>query len=220
MSQNGGAPSHSHSHHHARGELDGVVSSSAARTLRIACIACAVLLVIGVAVLWPGSRSTGADPLGLAADPIDAHVLHVEELPCEANPDETCANVFFELTGGDRDGELASMENGTVSTIDAGDDIQLVEVDVGDGTVVYSFYDYQRSTTMLVLVALFALAVLGLGRWRGLGALAGLLASFGVIIWFALPSIIDGNNAVAVALVTSGVVAMLALYLAHGTGPS
>ncbi|MFV0306407.1 MAG: YibE/F family protein, partial [Desertimonas sp.] len=40
------------------------------------------------------------------------------------------------------------------------------------------------------------------------------------IIWFALPSIIDGNNAVAVALVTSGVVAMLALYLAHGTGPS
>lgn len=209
-----------HSHHHAHAALDGVVPSSAARILRIACIACAVLLAIGVIVLWPGSNPSGADPLGLAADPVDAKVLYVENLPCEANPDETCANVFFEITSGERDGELGSMENGTVSTIDGGDDIQLVAVDLGDGTVSYSFYDYQRSTPMLVLVALFAAAVLALGRWRGLGALAGLLASFGVIIWFALPSIIDGNNAVVVALVTAGVVAMLALYLAHGTGPS
>ena len=41
-----------------------------------------------------------------------------------------------------------------------------------------------------------------------------------MIVWFALPSLVDGNNAVAVALVTAGAVAVLALYLAHGPGPA
>jgi len=41
-----------------------------------------------------------------------------------------------------------------------------------------------------------------------------------IIVWFALPSLVDGNNAIAVAMVTAGAVAIVALYLAHGFGPA
>lgn len=82
------------------------------------------------------------------------------------------------------------------------------------------FYEFQRSTPLLVLTALFAIAIMALARWRGLGALAGLAASLFVIVWFALPSLVDGNSAVAVALVTAGAVAIIALYLAHGPSPA
>jgi uncharacterized membrane protein len=55
-----------------------------------------------------------------------------------------------------------------------------------------------------------------LGRWRGLGALAGLAASLLVIVKFLLPSILDGNSPVMVAVVASSLIAFIALYLAHG----
>ncbi|HEX6657740.1 MAG TPA: YibE/F family protein, partial [Ilumatobacter sp.] len=84
----------------------------------------------------------------------------------------------------------------------------------------YSFYDFERSTPLIVLVVLFVGAVIALGRWRGVGALAGLAVSLAIIVWFALPSLVDGNNAVSVALVTAGAVAIVALYLAHGVGPA
>ena len=46
------------------------------------------------------------------------------------------------------------------------------------------------------------------------------MISLVVIVGFALPSLVDGNNAIAVAMVTAGAVAIVALYLAHGVGPA
>jgi uncharacterized membrane protein len=63
---------------------------------------------------------------------------------------------------------------------------------------------------------LFGVAVVALGRFRGLAALAGLAVSIGVLIAFVLPAILDGRNPLAVAIVGSAAIAFLALYLAHG----
>jgi uncharacterized membrane protein len=211
---------HAHSHHHSPSDTDGFATRDVARLLRAVTIACAILIGIGAIVLWPSREGTELDPLGLSADPIAAHVTGVEELPCTADDTLQCAVVTFELREGDSDGTVASMEMGTDNPIRAGDDIQVTAVELGDGTTAYSFYEFERSTPLLVLVVLFVAAVVALGRWRGVGAIAGLGASLFVLAWFTLPSLVDGNNAVAVALVTAGIVAILALYLAHGAGPA
>ncbi len=80
----------------------------------------------------------------------------------------------------------------------------------------FSFQDYRRGWPMIILVALFVGAVLALGRWRGIGAIAGLGFSLIVITGFTLPAILDGTYAVAVALVTASLIAFAALFLAHG----
>jgi hypothetical protein len=82
--------------------------------------------------------------------------------------------------------------------------------------VVYSFLDFDRDGSMLWLLALFVVAVLVLGRWRGLGALAGLAFSLIVIVMFTMPAILEGSNAVWVALTTASMIAFAALFLAHG----
>ena len=87
---------------------------------------------------------------------------------------------------------------------------------LADGSVSFSFYDYQRATQMWVLVIAFVAAVLVLGRWRGLGAIAGLAASLWIIVKFLLPSILDGHSPVMVAIIASSLIAFIALYLAHG----
>jgi uncharacterized membrane protein len=67
-----------------------------------------------------------------------------------------------------------------------------------------------------VLVALFVGVVALVGRWRGVRALAGLAVSLAVVALFVLPSLLRANNAVAVAIVATVLVAFAALYLAHG----
>ena len=200
--------------------MTGFVAGDIARLLRWITVGCGVLVVIGAIVLWPRGDAGGADPLLLAADPIDAHVTRVEDLPCVNVPAQQCTVVSFELRSGERRGTGGSFETSLDSPIRVGDDIQVTAVDRSDGGTTYSFYEFQRRTPLLVLVGLFAAAVIALGRWRGVGALAGLVISLAVIVWFALPSLVDGNNAIAVAMVTAGAVAIVALYLAHGIGPA
>ena len=69
---------------------------------------------------------------------------------------------------------------------------------------------------MLLLLLLFVVAVILLGRGRGLGALGGLAASLLVLVVFMLPSLLDGNSPLPVALVGASMIAFIALYLAHG----
>ncbi|CAN5763433.1 MAG: YibE/F family protein [Ilumatobacteraceae bacterium] len=207
-----------HAHNHELAPAEEFAGRDTARLLRLVTIGCAIVVILSAALLWPSGRRT-TDPLGLQADPIAAHVTAVEELPCAFNAQELCAVVSIELTGGGQAGSTASFEQSLTTTIRAGDDITVTAAELGDddGTA-YSFFDFERSTPLIVLMLLFVGAVVALGRWRGVGALAGLAVSLIVIIWFALPSLADGNNAVAVALVTASAVAMVALYLAHGVG--
>lgn len=207
---------HSHSHHAAD---SFVAAPTIERTLRIVVIVCGVLTLIGLVLLWPSSDRTASDPAILDADPIDARVQSVITQPCTYDPTTECALSVISITAGQTAGEVFELEEpaGAVGKrLTAGDDVFVVANEAVDGRIFYSFYEYQRSTPMLLLVMLFAVAIVLLGRWRGVGALAGLLASLLVIVVFLLPSLLDGNNAVAVALVAASVIAFIALYLAHG----
>jgi uncharacterized membrane protein len=80
----------------------------------------------------------------------------------------------------------------------------------------YAFADVERTQPLLWLGAIFAIAVLVLGRWTGLRALFGLGLSLLVVIGFVLPALLAGSNALLVALVGSAAVMFAVLYLAHG----
>src|SRR3546814_7378920 len=69
---------------------------------------------------------------------------------------------------------------------------------------------------MLLLVAIFVVAVLALGRFQGLRALIGLAVTGVVMVAFLFPSILDGNDPTAVALIAAVVIGVVALYLTHG----
>ncbi len=69
---------------------------------------------------------------------------------------------------------------------------------------------------MFWVAALFALAVVALGRWRGVAALGGLVVSLALILLFVVPAILDGRSPVWVAVVGASAIAIVALYLAHG----
>jgi len=180
--------------------------------------ACALVVVIGLIVLWPGGGSEGSDPLGLAGDPVKASVGSVEEVPCSFDPLLACKRIGLVVSEGEFNGERFELEWPIDSTISSGDGVLVDLVETSDGTRQAVFYDFQRGTPMLLLLILFVAAIVVLGRWRGVGAIAGLAMSFVVIVMFALPALLGGANSIAVALVTAGAIAFVALFLAHGRG--
>lgn len=80
----------------------------------------------------------------------------------------------------------------------------------------YSVVDVARGVPMVVLAGVFALAVVVVGRIRGVLALVGLVVSFGVLTLFILPAILQGSNPLLVAVVGGSAIMLATLYLCHG----
>ena len=194
------------------------------RTLWIAVGCCALITLVGLIVLWPtGDVPTSLDASSLNSKRIEAVVAATESAPCSYDPIAECAEVTIQITSGPNKGAESSWEQGPDSgtpTVHADDDIFVYQTTRADGTSSYEFADFERSTPLLFLGLIFVAAVLLLARWKGLGAIGGLAASLLVLVVFMLPAILRGENAVAVALVGSSVIAFIALYLAHGINVS
>lgn len=180
---------------------------------------CGAATLIAMLVMWPGDGSGAVeDPLVLDSDPISARVVVADDVECSFDPTAQCRFVAFDMDDGPYAGDIGAMEMASGVSISVGDGILVTAFEIDGGEPVFSFYDYDRDGTMLWLFLLFVAAVLLLGRWRGLGSLAGLAFSLLVLVTFTLPSVLDGSNAVTIALVTASAIAFAALFLAHGFG--
>ncbi len=93
-----------------------------------------------------------------------------------------------------------------------GDHVVVLEDD--SGSLIFS--DFVRGSPMLWLFVIYVLLVLAVARWRGLGALVGLLLAFGIVIFFTVPSLVGGYSPLLVGLVTGSGALPVLLYLAHG----
>jgi uncharacterized membrane protein len=190
--------------------------------------------VLGLVVLWPADADPPTpDFMGGPARLAEATVVKVDRHPCADSADSAdgadgapdpasfCQRAGVKLTGG-------VAETGTVVEIEVGQGADSPVLQGGDKIVVgragsgtgedggWYFSDYQRRGPLVALAVFFACAVVLFGRWRGLLALAGLAVSFAVLVRFILPAILIGKNPVAVAVIGSAAIMVVALYLTHG----
>ena len=182
--------------------------------------------LVGLVVLWPpadvGRDLAGGANLGTPVTLVNATVTAAPIVPCRsALPGValTCRDVRARLDSGPEKGQTTALditEGPDQPTLRAGDRVVLGRAAEGGAEVAYYFSDYQRRTPLFALGLLFAVAVVGLARWRGAAALLGLGVSLLVLVRFVLPAILAGESALAVAVVGSSVIAIVIIYLAHG----
>jgi uncharacterized membrane protein len=174
--------------------------------------------------LWPHHDITAdVAKLGFVHDLHEAKVVHETRGECKGTQGSSvrviCDKLSFQLTGGPDRGEYR--------TIEFADAPNKPELSVGDRVILnhipnaargfdYSYADRQRRSVLVWLTALFAIAVIVLGRWRGIGALVGLGVSIFVILEFVVPAMLQGNSPPLVAIIGASAIAFLALYLANG----
>jgi uncharacterized membrane protein len=182
----------------------------------------AVLVVVGLAALWPtDSLDLDLGAIGFADDVVRAEVTSTTVAGCSYDSTLDCRTSTVSLLEG-RVGDTVILEfpdDPGQPVLATGDLLYLSVVNLEDGVVDYQYADRDRTVLIVVLGAVFAAAVIGLGRMRGLAALAGLGISLAILIWFILPAIVQGESALVVALVGGGAIALVSLYLAHGINP-
>lgn len=166
------------------------------------------------------------DTVVLSRIPPSGRVVVMREVPCNFDDETLCVEADIRVFGRTDMGSVEALVlfPGQEIGLFAGQDV-MVTFDI-DGEIIgiaaatldamYRFADFQRRGFLMALLVVFALAVIALGRWRGVAALAGLGLSVLIVILWIIPSLLDGNPAVAVAMVGASAVAYLALYVSHG----
>ncbi|MEU6100051.1 YibE/F family protein [Streptomyces flaveolus] len=236
----GGGHGHSHGHGHGHGPA-APVSRHLRKVIAAVLIPFAAAVVVGLAVLWPGGapahERTG---VGFDRQTQQATVTKVDRLSCNS------VNASGVPPTGDTstaEGSSAvQQENGDCKRatirVDTGKDkgrtfTEIVQPDQtrqlheGQKVVVayepsapkdlqYSVTDIDRGFPMALLAGIFALAVVLVGRLRGLMALVSLAISFLLLNFFILPAILQGSNPLLVAVIGSSAIMLIALYLCHG----
>ncbi|SCL18025.1 Uncharacterized membrane protein [Micromonospora rhizosphaerae] len=188
-----------------------------------------VITVLATLVLWP--RDTPEPEQGPDVPRYHGTVTRVLTEPCppaaevpEGTPGGSrgpCGTVTVKVEQGPDAGrqvEAPVPAGPGAPTVQVGDKIILVElVDPADPAAKsYNIAEHQRGKQLFWLAALFAVAIVAFGRWRGLAALAGLAASFAILLGFVLPGIGAGQPPLLVAIVGSALIMFVVLYLTHG----
>jgi uncharacterized membrane protein len=189
----------------------------------------AVVVVIALAVLasavalWPRGELP-RPAAGGQADPtrlVSATLTKVARIGCEEAepgvPGSVCIKVTARLASGRQVAFDTTDPTGT--TFRAGQRVRLAVVEQPGQPPYYNIQDLERGRPLLVLVAVFVLAVVAFGRWQGVRSLLGLGLSFLVIVSFVVPAILRGRSPVLVAVTGAMAIMLVSLYLSHGVGP-
>jgi len=129
---------------------------------------------------------------------------------------EGCRSATADVEDQAEDVEAALPFGEGAPVLEAGDRVLLFEVPDAPPSQQWQFIDFDRSRAVYTLVAVFALAVLVLSRWRGLSSLVSLALSVALVIWFVLPNLLGGTSPLLVAVVAAAAIMIVALYLGHG----
>ncbi|HEX4745219.1 MAG TPA: YibE/F family protein [Candidatus Limnocylindria bacterium] len=160
-----------------------------------------------------------------SGDVFDAHVTRVVSTTEQTTPDglrQLTQRVEIELDGslyrGDRvevgwGGRVPITRNGLLRP---GDQVLVSQRRAEDGTREYAIEDVVRLPSLLPVAAAALIALLAVGRLKGLASIAGLAVSVAAFLLAVLPAIQRGDDPLLATLIGSALILAATVYLVHG----
>lgn len=227
--------SHSHSHKQANdldsSWIDPEKESKLHKALLAILLPLTFLGVFTIFVSWPGENlQIDNGILGYVdqSEFFTVEVQTIEKFDCISNgatqdssgnfSTSKCAHISAKLLTGPNTGEIAKFDvEPTIVDfgIHSGDKVSVASIPIETGND-YIFNDFERTNGIYVLFAVFLIILVLTAGIGGLRALIGLAITFGLLIAYLIPSLIQGQQVVyAVGGAVLAITAMV-LYLVHG----
>ncbi|MBT2397537.1 YibE/F family protein [Streptomyces sp. ISL-100] len=229
-----------HGHTHSHGPA-APVSKHLRKVIAAVLIPFATAVFIGLVVLWPGG-APGHERTGVGFDrqTVSGKVTAVQQVDCkdvnaaqvpptgdtstpsgrEAQQAQqgTCERATIEVTSGKDKGRTFTeiVQPDAPRQLNEGQGVVVAYAPDAPRDLQYSVTDVDRAIPMSLLAGIFALAVIVVGRMKGLMALIALAVSFAILTLFILPAILQGSNPLIVAVVGASAIMLIALYACHG----
>ncbi|MER0446980.1 YibE/F family protein [Streptomyces sp. Edi4] len=237
---------HGHTHGHTHGHSHGhgpaaPVSKHLRKVIAAVLIPFSAAVLVGLVVLWPGGapphQRTGVgfdrqtqQAKVLTVDKVDCASVHAGQAPSNGDtstaesgqarnaPRQPCGKATVEVTSGKEKGRTFTeiVQPDSPRQLHAGQSVIVSYAPDAPHDLQYSVTDVNRRLPMALLGGIFALAVVVVGRLRGVMALIALVVSFAVLTFFILPAVLQGSNPLLVAVVGASAIMLIALYMCHG----
>lgn len=227
-----------HAHTHSHGPA-APVSAHLRKVIAAVLIPFAAAVLVGLVALWPGG-APAHERTGVGFDrqtqqgkvvsvvKVDCKDVNAAQLPVsgETTPptgeqptgDSLCEKATVEVTGGPDRGRrfVEVVQPDAPRQLGEGQGVVVAYAPDAPHDLQYSVTDVNREFPLVLLAGIFALAVVLVGRMRGVMALVALALSFAVLTLFILPAILQGSDPLLVAVVGAGAIMLIALYICHG----
>jgi uncharacterized membrane protein len=138
-----------------------------------------------------------------------------EEVIAGTETQRTIQELEIEITSGPQKGEIREIRSDFIP-LEEGDRFYFNYNVHIDGTEVYGITNIDRTGSLVVLVILFAVAVIALSGWQGVRSLIGLAASFFAIFYILVPGLLNGWNPILASTAIATVVLFAAIFFTHG----
>ncbi|MEU5663648.1 YibE/F family protein [Streptomyces longwoodensis] len=231
---------HAHGHSHSHGPA-APVSQHLRKVIAAILIPFGAAVLIGLAVLWPGG-APAHERTGVGFDRQTQHatVTQVAEVSCQSvnasggaptgdtstaegssaqqQASGTCKKATIRVDTGKDEGRTFTeiVQPDQTRQLHEGQKVVVAYEPSAPKDLQYSVTDVDRGFPMALLAGIFAVAVVVVGRLRGVMALVALAISFLILNFFILPAILQGSNPLVVAVVGASAIMLIALYLCHG----
>ncbi|MEU9604061.1 YibE/F family protein [Streptomyces sp. NPDC048057] len=238
--QHGHGHGHGHGHSHGHGPA-APVSRHLRRVIAAVLIPFATAVAVGLVVLWPGS-APGHERTGVGFDrqTEQATVTRIERIDCKsvnsaqvpatgdtstpqgreaiAAQEGECKKATIRIDSGQHKGRVFAevVQPDAVRQLEKDQEVVVAYAPDAPPDLQYAVIDVNRKVPLAVVAGIFALAVVLVGRMRGVMALIALVISFAVLTLFILPAILAGSNPLVVAVVGASAIMLIALYMCHG----
>ncbi|MEU3225094.1 YibE/F family protein [Streptomyces sp. NPDC006976] len=227
-----------HTHTHSHGPA-APVSTHLRKVIAAVLIPFAAAVLVGLVALWPGG-APAHERTGVGFDrqtqqgkvvsvvKVDCKDVNAAQLPVSGEttpPSEgratgknLCEKATVEVTSGPDQGRrfIEVVQPDAPRQLRKGQGVVVAYAPDAPHDLQYSVTDVNRKFPLVLLAGIFALAVVLVGRMRGVMALVALALSFAVLTLFILPAILQGSNPLLVAVVGAGAIMLIALYICHG----
>lgn len=130
--------------------------------------------------------------------------------------------VRVRITEGNEANKEIIVEHGGMFTITeekkvkAGDTVILAKVENPDKKTAYRIIDTYRLPQLLYILLGFFALVVGIAGRKGVGSILGMGISLGIIVFFIVPQILNGQNPVVISIVGAVAILCFTLFLSHG----
>ena len=139
---------------------------------------------------------------------------------------DTGTNKFEDLKvkfiDGDMKGKEMVIEYGKDQTlsndqiINQGDTVVIIKTVNPGSSPTFQISDRYRLNSIWPVIIFFFLVVVLLSQWKGVGSIAGMVISLGVILKFIVPEILAGRDPLTISIIGALVIMITTIYLAHG----
>ncbi|MEU5087167.1 YibE/F family protein [Streptomyces sp. NPDC021356] len=231
---------HGHGHGHGHGPA-APVSQHLRKVIAAILIPFAAAVVVGLVALWPGGAaahertgvgfdrqtqqatvtvvvSVSCKAVNASGDTPTGDTSTAEGASAQAQASGTCKKATVRVDTGQDEGRTFTeiVQPDQSRQLHRGEKVVVAYEPAAPRELQYSVTDVNRGLPMALLAGIFALAVVVVGRLRGVMALVALAISFLVLDLFILPAILQGSNPLVVAVVGSSAIMLIALYMCHG----